>query len=76
MTMFSEQSRCVCPRGTEVRNKRQRQEKEDEGEGTGNKGEREGTFVLEGTKDCLWIGQTDAAHRKMAVYEGPRGMQC
>lgn len=49
-----------------MRNKRQRQEIEK------NKGERAGTFVMKWDKG-LDRGETDVAHRKMAVYKGKGG---
>lgn len=48
--MFSAQRRCISPRGTEGRDKRQTQEIEDEVEREGNKGKEAGIFAPEGQR--------------------------
>ena len=52
---LSVQRRFICPRETQGGAKGQREKIEDEGEGEHNKGAWEGGFVLDGTKNCLWI---------------------
>jgi hypothetical protein len=53
--------------------KRQNQEIEDEGDGERNKTLQQGRDCPGETKDCLWIEETDMAHRQMVVYKGKRG---
>ena len=73
-TKFSAQRRLIFPERQRAGNKRQRQVIGDEGEGEGKKEEGRRVFVLEGDKGLsLDRGETDVAHRKMAVYKGTRG---
>ena len=32
--------------------------------------------IPQGTRDCLWIEETDLAHRQTSVYKGKRGKPC
>ena len=53
-TKFSAQRRCICPRGTEDRDKRQTQEIDDEGEEEGTKETEEGYLSQNGKEaECM-----------------------
>jgi hypothetical protein len=53
--VLSTKDSLFAPEGQRAGNKKQRQEIEDERGGERNEGDREGVFVLELKRDCLWI---------------------
>lgn len=52
---------------------RHRQETEDRKKEKATRERGKEYLSYSGTKDCLWIEETDMAHRKMTVYKGTRG---